>query len=293
MTKKYYIYKITNTLSDKIYIGQSVEPKRRWKTHQRLSKNQKTNQYIHHAMNKYGVDNFTFKVISEYESLEECNSAEAKYIEESNSQNKELGYNIKPGGREKGWQHTEETKAKQSANWHKIHSPESLKKMHDANIGRKHSEETIKKMSETHKANLHSGNFEKGYQPSEETKQRRRETFDENYGSKVCNAPNCERTDGSKVDDIRYCDMHEQRMRKYGTLELQERVAHNKGKPLSDETKRKLSAALKGRKVHNRIEFTQDQIDLIMSYTMSGEALAEKLNVSRNVIKRVRKENKY
>ena len=61
---------------------------------------------------------------------------------------------------------------------------------------------------------------------------------------------------------------------------------------MSEETRKKLSAALKGRKAPNKIEFTQEQIDLIMSYTMSGVALAQKLNVSRNVIKRVRREKK-
>lgn len=289
MTKKYYIYKITNVLSEKVYIGQSIEPKRRWKTHQRLALKQLGNQYIHRAMNKYGPHNFSFEVIEEHNSLEDCNRAEAKQIEDANAQDKEFGYNIKPGGRKKGWKHTEETKAKQSENWHKVHREDGIKEAHEANRGRKLSEEHIEAIRQ---ANIRNKRLV-GHKQSQEQIDKRVATIAKNYGSKVCNAPNCERTDGSKVGGIRYCNMHEQRMRKHGTTELSERVAHNKGQPLSDETKAKLSAALKGRKVHNRIEFTEEQTNLITSYTISAESLAKKFGVSGNVIKRVRRENKY
>jgi len=292
MTKKYYIYRITNTLSNKVYIGQTIQPKTRWRTHKYNAKHNKTNQYIHKAMNKHGIDNFTFEIIAEFEGLEDCNKSEASFIQKYNAQNKEFGYNIKPGVRKKGWKHSEETRQQLSESWHNIHSLDSLEKMQKDNIDRKHSEESIKKMSESHKKNLHSANYKEGYQPSEETKQRRRETFNKTYGSKVCNAPGCERTDGYRHEGVRYCEMHVQRIIKFGSTDIPNRPNKNIGRVVSEETRAKLSTSLKGRKVHNRIEFTEEQIKLIISYTESAESLAEKYNVSRNVIKRVRRENK-
>jgi hypothetical protein len=87
--------------------------------------------------------------------------------------------------------------------------------------------------------------------------------------------------------------MHEQRLRRHGPLDNPERTAHSKGVPLSTETKAKLSAALKGRKAHNRVEFTEQQVQLITSYTVKIDTLAEKYSVSRNIIKRIRRENKH
>ena len=57
-----YVYKITNKLNNKIYIGQSVNIERRWKEH--ICDNRK-NSLIHLAIQKYGKDNFDFEVIEE------------------------------------------------------------------------------------------------------------------------------------------------------------------------------------------------------------------------------------
>lgn len=62
MIKRHYLYRITNNKNGKVYIGQSVDPNRRWNTHRKNSVFPKYT--IHHAMKKYGIDNFTFEVIS-------------------------------------------------------------------------------------------------------------------------------------------------------------------------------------------------------------------------------------
>lgn len=287
--KTYYIYKITNTLDNRIYIGQSTDPMARWYRHRYLAKHQKTNQYIHKAMHKHGVDNFIFKVIAEFYTKEEANQAEHDLINQYNARDKEFGYNLKPGGYKRGgWKHSEETKEKQKANWHKVHTPESIAKAAEANRGKKLSEEHIEALRQ---ANLGNKRLV-GYKQPQEQIDKRVATMAEKYGSKVCNAPGCDRTNGYKHEGIRYCDMHVQRLTKTGSLDKKPRSEWAKPKPRSEETRRKLSEALKGRKVHNRIEFTDEQIKLIMSYTISSDALAEKFGVSRNVIKRVRRENK-
>lgn len=93
MENKYYgvIYKITNLVNGKIYIGQTIEPKRRWRDHK--NKNNKDNSIIGRAIKKYCIENFVFEIIDDAKSPEELNKLEEKYINELNSL-KPNGYNI-------------------------------------------------------------------------------------------------------------------------------------------------------------------------------------------------------
>lgn len=73
----HYIYKITNTINEKIYVGKSKNPKVRWRQHKSHSK--KRNTKLYYAMRKYGIENFTFEI------LEEClesqvNEKETYYV---------------------------------------------------------------------------------------------------------------------------------------------------------------------------------------------------------------------
>jgi group I intron endonuclease len=57
-----YIYMITNIINNKKYIGQTLEKdiNERWKSH---LKKQNNCRYFKHALDKYGKDNFKFKII--------------------------------------------------------------------------------------------------------------------------------------------------------------------------------------------------------------------------------------
>lgn len=57
----HYIYKITNTLNQKIYVGKSKNPTVRWRQHKSHSK--KRNTKLYYAMRKYGIENFTFEIL--------------------------------------------------------------------------------------------------------------------------------------------------------------------------------------------------------------------------------------
>ena len=86
------IYKITNKINNKIYIGQSIDIERRWWEHKHDDNH---NSLIHLAIKKYGEKNFTFEII------EECNQnqldeREQYWIKTYNSF--EEGYNLTRGG---------------------------------------------------------------------------------------------------------------------------------------------------------------------------------------------------
>ena len=92
-----YIYKITNQINQKIYIGltrDSIE--NRWESHKKKA-SQYPNRYLYDAMNHYGYDNFTI------EQIEECNDdildeREIYWIAFFNSTDPSIGYNLTTGG---------------------------------------------------------------------------------------------------------------------------------------------------------------------------------------------------
>lgn len=64
-----YIYKITNQINNKAYIGQTIEtPQDRWKDHiytALSNKGEDNRYYFQKALRKYGIDNFTFEIIEQ------------------------------------------------------------------------------------------------------------------------------------------------------------------------------------------------------------------------------------
>ena len=78
------IYKITNIISNKIYIGQSIRPERRWHAHKsRAKKGYGKGKYpLYDAIRKYGEENFTFEVLGWFEDY---NEKERYYIQYFNS----------------------------------------------------------------------------------------------------------------------------------------------------------------------------------------------------------------
>ena len=93
------IYKITNLINGKIYIGQSRRIEVRWKEEQAASQNVNSGAYnylLSRAFRKYGLDNFSFEVI-EVCNKEELNDREKYWIKYYHSFGSD-GYNQTPGG---------------------------------------------------------------------------------------------------------------------------------------------------------------------------------------------------
>ena len=163
MKTVYYIYKITNLINNKVYIGQSVSPKIRWSRHKSDARLNKKADHLYRAMRKYGEDNFMFEVIDEVVTLSEADELEVQIISIYNSTNRVFGYNKAPGGQGKRLV-SEETrqklsKAAKGRQSRLGHSPSSetrilLSKAQLGNtyrLGFKTSEETKKKLSKINK----------------------------------------------------------------------------------------------------------------------------------------------
>lgn len=94
-----FIYKITNKVNGKIYIGQvynkSVQD--RFERHIREA-NPKHHIVLDRAIYKYGKENFVCEQIDSANSLEELNQKEKYWIKFYNSTNKNIGYNLTDGG---------------------------------------------------------------------------------------------------------------------------------------------------------------------------------------------------
>ena len=91
--KAKYIYRIVNIINGKCYVGQSVNPQKRFLEHTRKSSN--SNLKIKRAVEKYGRENFKLEIL--YYG-EDYNEQEKKFIKKYNAIKK--GYNIAKGGNE-------------------------------------------------------------------------------------------------------------------------------------------------------------------------------------------------
>lgn len=129
-----YIYKITNKINNKIYIGQ-----RSYKGDVvGEDKYMGSGKLLHIAYKKYGIENFEKEIIALVPGgVDELCAAEIFFIKHyRNIVGKDMMYNMTDGGKSKlGYKTPEETK----------------KKMAEAHMGFVFSDEAKKKMSESHK----------------------------------------------------------------------------------------------------------------------------------------------
>ena len=92
------VYKITNRLNGKSYIGQSVRSlDQRWNSH--LSAVRQGSKFrFHSAIRKYGVDQWSREIIFEHNDVNVCKKKEEEFITQFELMNNKKGYNAKPGG---------------------------------------------------------------------------------------------------------------------------------------------------------------------------------------------------
>ena len=126
-----YIYLITNKINNKKYIGQTIRSdiNTRWKYH-KLNNNKYIGQILYNAYQKYGINNFDYKVICICFD-EDTNKYEKEYIQKYNTIYPN-GYNLLEGGDNK--KHSEYTKQLISSKLKGINHPNYGKKLKDSHV---------------------------------------------------------------------------------------------------------------------------------------------------------------
>ena len=93
------IYKITNNINNKIYIGLTTcSLSYRWSKHLTESKNINNNKHLYKAIRKYGSENFSIEQIDSTDNFKKLGQLEREYIKKYDSQNPNKGYNLTAGG---------------------------------------------------------------------------------------------------------------------------------------------------------------------------------------------------
>lgn len=178
-----FIYKITNIITGKCYIGETVQidPYKRWKKHLNcINYKDEGCPALKEAMKKYGINKFKFEVLIICFD-EDRYKYEKEYIKKYNSQVPN-GYNILPGGEKGksrlGIKHSNETKVKLSKSCKKFHleNPnhyETFKEVHQKAMEKVNLSFEVKN-SETYKLAVSEGRVggkaHKDGKVSEETK---------------------------------------------------------------------------------------------------------------------------
>lgn len=86
------VYKITNLINGKVYVGQTTRTIK-----ERLNEHKRSTSPIGKAIRKYGIENFKSELIATCNSLSELNECEIFWIEELDCKVPN-GYNVNSGG---------------------------------------------------------------------------------------------------------------------------------------------------------------------------------------------------
>lgn len=259
--RKFIIYKVTNLVDGKSYIGQTVRSlaKRRIGHIQKVNCGSKS--YFHNAIRSYGVDAFEWEIICLCLSKTEADTKECEFIKVLDTK-VPYGYNLTDGGEgHLGFYPTEETRAK-------------MGEAHKGNkyaLGLKHSDATKARLSK-----LLTGNKNcLGYKHPDEFKAKVSKIM---TGNKYMV--------GYKMPEETKAKISKGMMGKKNNL----------GNKPSEETKEKLSLALKGRKKSD--ETRAKMSDAQKGHKVSDEARAKRANTwavwrqTLNTDKLPRKSNK-
>lgn len=277
------IYRIVNTVTQTVYIGSSVDIHNRWKQHLYvLRKNAHHSKYLQNAWNKYGQDSFLMEIVEKVEpDKSSLLEKEQYYIDVLKP-----GYNGCPkAGSRLGSKQSDETRQKISqGNTGKVVSDETKEKIRRTNTGKKRSDETKQKISDilrnrSDAIRIKISEANKTRVVSETTKEKLRQ-YRLNSGRTTPNSKGVTRSD-----------------------EFKQRVSGSlKGHSVSDETRRKLSEANKGRPSPNRKHLSDSHISFILCLRRFGTSLKEiahqfnekfqPLIISTRVVQRVINESK-
>lgn len=287
------VYKITNLLNNKCYIGsaKNIEKRIKYAHKGSLNKNKHWNEHLQNAWNKYGESNFIFETIEEVNNLDILNDREQYWIDYYKSQDREYGYNIARADRKKiteeeiekcrkrmlgktgenhpayGFRHTVEAKNKISE------FQKSFKK-------KPMSKETKEKISNIQKGKNYIEKY--GQEKADEIIQKQSRTYIEKYGLE-------------KAEEL-ITYLQKSYEEKYGlekANEIKNKMSlKHKGFKHSEETKQLCSEAKLGSKNPNYKEVPEDMQNLIVELYVKNnfilvKNISEITNISIYKIKRI------
>lgn len=135
------IYKIINTLSNKVYVGCASNIRTRWNGHlYDLRKEKHPNTYLQKAWSKYGESNFRFEIIESCD-ITDLYVREHYWVNILDCLNRSKGYNLRPTDTLGCSTHSEETKEKiRLANKGKKPSELCIQRLKERKLLKEHKE---------------------------------------------------------------------------------------------------------------------------------------------------------
>jgi len=170
----YLIYRITNNIDDKIYIGKH-------QTQDLQDGYMGSGKLIQRAIAKHGIENFTKEILFQFDNEEEMNSKEKELVTKEFVK-EDTNYNLCPGG-QGGWGYVNSTDLRtkghskemyikvsktlsemklehRSSNMKKLHSEGKIR--YDTFTNKTHTEETKRKIAESNSKMVGSKNSQFG-----------------------------------------------------------------------------------------------------------------------------------
>lgn len=278
------IYKTTNQINSKIYIGQDKHNNPNYLG---------SGKILHLAIKKYGTENFIKEIIEECESKEHLNEREMYWINFHNSTDRNIGYNIALGGDggDTISNHPDKDLIRQKhSEWMQENNPckgrirteetiqkwresigDKLKGENNPNYGKHHTEETKERMSYLRKEWWNNLSDEERAELSDKISKA-------NIGREGCwkGKKNTNHSNWMKQNNPMKGKTH--------TDEARQKISEANKKPKSEETKRKLSEANKGKKPGNMVKV---EVDGIVYESLTEASIKTGVNMStlRNRIK--------
>lgn len=240
------IYKFTNKVNNKCYIGQAKNLKQRIKCHIKdYNRSKYDNLYFYNSIRKHGIENFELEILQEGNfSKKELDEMEITFIRLFKSNNPLFGYNLTLNGEgTSGFKHSLKTIEKQKQiKIGKKASQETKDKMSKVRKGKILSEEHKQKISKSNKGKPKSQEFKfnlKGHLVSEETREKL---------SKVNKGRNLGRKMSKEVIEKRKKSRQGYKHTEETKQKMVETRMKNKSYFHSEETKKKIGESSKGKK---------------------------------------------
>ena len=139
----YCIYKITNKIDGKVYIGSH-------KTKNLNDTYMGSGKYLKYAQEKYGIENFTKEILFIFDTPDQMYAKEAEIVNEEFIST-ENTYNLKAGGFG-GWDYVNK-----NPKYDRLQRARYARSFSSGFLGKTHSERHRQKLSNTHKDNSHFG----------------------------------------------------------------------------------------------------------------------------------------